>query len=242
MINILLIDDNLHYSKNLINYISKQCDEIRLYKILTNGKDALNTIENESEKIDIILLDLKLPSITGINIINKLEEDNFTKFYDSIIVISGESTMIREIMDNKYIHTYINKLEGFEKIVKEINLLCKIKEKQKIPIEKKIDLELEHLHYNNKLIGTKYIREALLLIASNESLHTKDLKNNVYKIIAKKYSKNVNNIKCNINNATEMMNCDCKKEVLMQYFRNYDYSMVVTPKQVIDEILIKIAK
>ena len=72
MLNLLIIDDNLYYSKNLINIIMENDSEYKIYKILTNGKEAFDTIINEKEKIDIILLDLNIPKCNGLEILERI--------------------------------------------------------------------------------------------------------------------------------------------------------------------------
>ena len=68
----------------------------------------------------------------------------------------------------------------------------------------------------------------------------KDLKNYVYPIVAKKHNVSVHNVKCNINNATVMMNCECEKRIIMEYFGYFDEKAEVKPKQVIETILNKV--
>ena len=77
MVNILFVDDNYNYSKNLINKVMEQNSDVRLFKFLTDGKEALQVITNEFDKIDIVILDLKLPGFSGIDILEKIDEENF---------------------------------------------------------------------------------------------------------------------------------------------------------------------
>lgn len=74
MVNVLVVDDNFNYSKNLINIIAKDNPRIRLYNICTDGKEAINIITSKQDDIDIILLDLKLPNYDGIEILNYIEK------------------------------------------------------------------------------------------------------------------------------------------------------------------------
>ena len=60
MINILVADDNLYFSMNLINYINKNNESIRVCCIAKDGKEALKML-NEEKNIDIVLLDYKMP-------------------------------------------------------------------------------------------------------------------------------------------------------------------------------------
>lgn len=71
MLNMLVIEDNVIECQQLINIISSQISDLKLYSMTFNGKDALDILEKD--KIDIILLDLILPDISGINIIEYIE-------------------------------------------------------------------------------------------------------------------------------------------------------------------------
>lgn len=242
MFNILVINDNLRYSKNLINFILKNNSSIKLIGIASNGKEALNYLTSKEYNIDIILLDLKLPYYNGIKLLENLKMQNLSNYDQSIIVISAETSLLSSIINEKCIYSYINKIEGFEKILNELNNLIELKTNQynEIYLQDKILKELKYLNYNDKFIGTKYLLEAITLIAKNTFFNSTNLKRDVYPIIASKHKKTVHNIKCNINNATVIMNCDCKKEVIMQYFHFNDKKSEAKPKQVIDTILSKL--
>lgn len=240
MINLLIIDDNLYYSKTLINMIAENNSNFKLYKILTNGKEALDTIINEKDFIDIILLDLKMPILNGLELLKEIHYKELYSYKNSIIVISGEAEMIAKLRNNPYIYSFIYKTQGFSRILDSINELAKLKEENKENLEEKIKNELKLLKFSDKLVGTKYLYEAILLISQNPNLYMKDLKNYIYPIIAKKYNVSVHNIKCNINNATIIMNCDCEKRIIMNYFGFFDEKAEVKPKQVIEAIFKKV--
>lgn len=238
MLNLLIIDDNLYYSKNLINIIMENDSEYKIYKILINGKEAFDTIINEKEKIDIILLDLNIPKCNGLEILERIKQNNLKKYLSSIIVISGRLDMIAKLKNNPYLYTFINKTQGFEQILRTIHELSEFKKESNI--ENKIKEQLKLLKFSNKLIGTKYLYDAILLILRNEDLYQKSLKQDIYPIIAKKYNVSAHNIKCNINNATVLMNCECEKNIVMNYFGFFDKKAEAKPKQVIEEIINKI--
>lgn len=132
MVNVLVVEDNIYYSKSLINILSDACPKMRLYKIYTNGREALDIIKSPKNDIDIILLDLNLPEYSGIQILKYMESNKLVKFKNSVIVISGEVDLILQIRNNPYLFSYINKTSGIEKILVEINNLIKIKEDENI--------------------------------------------------------------------------------------------------------------
>lgn len=66
-----------------------------------------------------------------------------------------------------------------------------------------------------------------------------NLQRDIYPIVAKTYHKTINNIKCNINNATEAMYYKCEARFLKEYFSFYD-DRKPTTKTVVYTVLNKI--
>ncbi len=87
--------------------------------------------------------------------------------------------------------------------------------------------ELKKINYNFKYNGTRYLMESIMLIIKNEKFDDMNLKRDIFPIIAKNNNKSINNIKVNINNATEMMFYDCSQEKLNDYF---GYKVMTKPK------------
>lgn len=83
----LIVDDQLNCIKNLISSILKNEEKIRLIDVATNGIEALNILNKN--KIDIILLDLKMPKMNGVELIKKLEKQQNNIYEKSIIIITG---------------------------------------------------------------------------------------------------------------------------------------------------------
>lgn len=239
MVNVLVVEDNFYYSKNLINLISDTNPKMRLYKISTDGKEAIDIIKNKGNDIDIILLDLKLPRYSGIQILNYIEKNNLIKFKNSIIVISGEVDLMLQIRSNPYLYSYVNKMSCLDNVLKEINKLIEIKEQEKSSIEYIVCEELKKLHYNFSYVGTKYLLEVILLLYNEKNWEDIKLEKTIYPILAKNHKKTVNNIKTNIINATELMYCSNDISIINKYFNFYDNEKP-TPKQVISTIIDKL--
>lgn len=80
----LIIDDEISCIKKLISYIFKNEENVRLLDIASNGIEALEILDKN--KADIILLDLKMSKMNGINLIEKLERQKLKIYEKSIIV------------------------------------------------------------------------------------------------------------------------------------------------------------
>lgn len=80
---ILVIDDEQNFCNLVAKYLSKQG-----YKALTayNGEEGFNLVI--AEKPDLIILDIIMPEMDGIDFFRKLEETNNNI---PVIVISGDT-------------------------------------------------------------------------------------------------------------------------------------------------------
>ena len=81
---ILVVDDEPFLSEVLYEFLRKDYDVVSV----RNGKDALKQL-NSSQALDLIICDVSLPDITGMDIYNYLQKET-PGFEKKIIFISGE--------------------------------------------------------------------------------------------------------------------------------------------------------
>lgn len=204
MLNILIADDNIYYVKSLVNFVIGKNSSIKISNIASNGLEVLKIIQENPNKIDLILLDLKMPKLNGIETLNEIYNMNL-EHYPSIFIISGENRLINKVIKHPLVTdiiyktenmiTIYNKLKNYEE---KLNYLT-IKEE----LSKKISSELLYIGYNPSHIGTQYIKECILEIYKKRgSEYTQNLENYVYKRIAFLHDKSIQNIKSNIIKAT----------------------------------------
>lgn len=240
MVNILIADDNIYYAKTLMNIINNDINEyIKVTNIAVDGKETLDILQNN--KIDIALLDLKMPIYDGLYILNKLKEKQINKYKQSIIVISGESEMIYKMRDQPCVYCVLDKLCSISDITSKIQELVRYKKeaKEELNIKNKIIRQLQYLNYNLSHKGTQYLIEAILIIYNSNEHDIFNLQEDIYPVIAKRYAKSIYNIKCDINKANDYMYRVCKGERIRKYFKFFDNSKP-TVKNVIYTILNKI--
>ncbi len=241
MINILIIDDNLDYATNLLNLIKSRSNDINVCGIAKNGKIALDLINNSKTRIDVILLDLKLPYYDGEYVLNKIIDKD--KYEDSIVIISGEINLINKLHRNKMINAIISKSMGLDYLVQRINEIFCYKEKikqSKIYKEKIID-ELRLLNYDMTFKGTKYLIETIEFIIINDIIENYNLEKDVYKYISLKYNATVHNIKCNIIRSNTNMYYSCEIKKLKKYF-NMDGDIRPKTKTIIDTVISNVTR
>ncbi|MBP1840589.1 response regulator [Formosa algae] len=90
VLKILLIEDDMIEVMKLNRSISS----LKLnHKIIeaNNGEDALKILERKEDLPDIILLDLNMPKINGIEFLNILKQDDVLKYIPTIILTTSSN-------------------------------------------------------------------------------------------------------------------------------------------------------
>lgn len=236
MLNILIIEDNVIQCKQLINNISNLISNIKVSNISFTGKEALRILSTSN--IDIILLDMILPDMSGLQILEFIEENNLNKYLNSTIIISSNIHLYSHLINNPYICTSISKPINWN-ILKDI-LSHLIEEKNEAynnnNLKCKINKELNYLNYNLAHVGTHYLCDCIYEIYIYHNKNTFNLSKNIYPIIAKKNNTNVTNIKCNIFQASVNSYYECDENRMQNYFGKKFYSKPKT-KDIIYTVL-----
>lgn len=228
MIKTLIIDNNLQYSKNILNNILSRFKDIQVLYIASTYQEGIDIILKN--QVDLIFLDLKLPDYNGFKIIEDLKYVDCLK-KPRIIIVSGDSELLEQAIKSNNVCEIIRKIDDYESIYEKIgNIVNDIRyEINHKKVEESIFMEILDLGYKLKYNGTQYIIEAIKYIYVSNNFDLLDnLEQNVYKFISLKYKKSINNIKTNIIKATN------KRE--NEKMKLYD----LTPKQTIITILNKI--
>lgn len=243
MINVLLVENDMNYGKNLINKLARKNKEFRLCGLTNNIKDTISILNNI--EIDIILINLALSECK--KIINLL---GMKKCENLVILILNEKNEINIINNGlkRRLNNYIIKSNDIGKdtdiidslfiLKSEIHLSKKSKIKE-MKIKSKINEELKYLGYNLEYLGSKYLSEAIYILYITKNYQNCNLERDIYPIIAKKNGKSINNIKCNIKNATNIMYYENEEEKIIEYLKDYNI-IKPQPKKIILTILNRI--
>ena len=127
MNNLLIIEGDLIQSHFLINSICKKIQKTRLCGVISTGKEAMEFIKNND--IDVIILDLELPDMLGVNIINHIDKNRMSKYKSSIIVITEEMAFLEEIIHSEYVFSYYSKNNDIDFLISQIKELLIQKQK-----------------------------------------------------------------------------------------------------------------
>lgn len=234
--NILIIEDNLQYLKEMLNYVISKLKNVQLSFIATSIEEAIDIIN--SNHIDLVFLDLKLSVSEEINVIEKIRILNGIREPDIIII--STNIALKDRIKKLYCNVnVIERMSSYECIYKEISrIIYKVNySQQEDKMKSKVMSELVLLGYDFKYKGTIYIFEAINFIYRNNSFDLLDnLEGNVYNYIALKYHKSVNNIKTNIIKATNIAWIYQDKSATKTYLA---LKIKPTPKIIISTILTK---
>jgi two-component system response regulator len=131
-VEILLVEDNLNDAEMTIralrnnnlsnNIIHLKDGEMALDFIFGTGQYRGRDI---SKKPKVILLDLKMPKVDGMEVLRKIKSSDFTKFIPVVVLTSSKEDPDIQQCYRFGVNSYIVKpveFESFQKIVSELGL------------------------------------------------------------------------------------------------------------------------
>lgn len=139
-VEILIVEDNPHDAELAIRALRKQNLANKLIH-LTDGAEALDFLfakgkyadRNAEIKPKVIFLDLKMPKVNGLQVLEKIKMDDRTRFIPVVIVTSSaedpDVTRAYELGANSYIVKPVA-FENFAKIISELGMYWLVINKQ----------------------------------------------------------------------------------------------------------------
>jgi CheY-like chemotaxis protein len=89
-LEILLIEDDAIEIMKINRVLSSMPENHKIIEV-NNGEDALKHLESKDKLPDIILLDLNMPKINGIEFLSVLKNDDRLKFLPTIILTTSNN-------------------------------------------------------------------------------------------------------------------------------------------------------
>lgn len=119
---ILLIEDNLDDEELTIRSL-RRANIANGIVVARNGADALTTLANMKSLPCVILLDLKLPKIDGLEVLRRIRTDARTRLLPVVVLTS--STEERDIIEsyNLGANSYIRKPVAFDQFTEAVRQL-----------------------------------------------------------------------------------------------------------------------
>lgn len=220
-IRVCIADDNKELTLSMAKYLSKN-EKIEVVKVCNNGEEVLKVLDEE--KIDVLILDIIMPYMDGIGVLEKLNEEKEQNEIPKVIIVSAIAHdswrlkllklgvsyyMIKPLNMNLLIKRIIDVYED------DINI-------QRQNIEKDILQKLHELAIYPNLIGYNYIKESIQILIERHGF-TNNFRENVYSIIAEKNGVREFTIEKAINNAIHT-SWSKNKEKIISVFKSKIYS------------------
>lgn len=204
---VLVVDNN----ENVTARISKQFSShavINVVKTIENGTEALDYITNHKNDFDVLVMDLILPEVDGLTILQKMKELNIKK---KVIVITSYKKEYTVNMTNNYGVSYYM-LKPFSILALETRIL-ELGNRENIKtlelndddreVHVAISKLLHQLGIPSHIKGYTYIRESVFLFYKNSDSYG-GITKEIYPEVAIRYSTTASRVERAIRHAIEV--------------------------------------
>ncbi|MGM0436728.1 MAG: sporulation transcription factor Spo0A [Bacillota bacterium] len=225
-VEVLLVDDNREFCNLLKDYI-ENVDEFEVVGLAHNGNEGLEKIE-ELEP-DVLILDLIMPHLDGIGVMEEMNEMSFSKNIKTIVLTAfGQEDITKRVVELGADY-YIMKPFDLEKLVDRIKQMMNnnldetddfiMSGENNQKIEVRITEILHKLGVPAHIKGYLYLREAIESVIMNVELLgaiTKEL----YPEVADKFNTTASRVERAIRHAIEVAWERGNEKELKKYFEN----------------------
>lgn len=226
-INVLMIDDNEYIVNKVKEYFSKH-EVIDLVLTAVNGKIGLDYIKNRQDEYDLILMDLIMPEVDGIAILESMKESGINKHV--IVLTSYKKEYTVKAVSEYNIDYYMLKpfnMESLEKRILEIMNVKEVKYSDKEnDLRIKISDMLHKLGMPSHIRGYQYIRDGIMMMYKEPDM-LKGITKEIYPELANKYDTTSSRVERAIRHAIEVSWARGDYQLMEKYFGNsvdYDRS------------------
>lgn len=203
-VRVVVVDDNEAVLRSVREYFRNNT-VINIVGTFNNGRDGLDYVLNYPNEYDLLIIDLILPHLDGIKVLEEMKSKKITK---KIIVLSSfkDDFTIRKVQT---LNADYFMLKPIDMEVIERRILDLIEQKNELKLAKsgKIELEVSTLLHDlgipSHVRGYRYIREGVLLLYANENVATLVTKE-LYPQIADKYQTTSSRVERAIRHAIEI--------------------------------------
>lgn len=172
---IIVVDDDKIIRMGLIKILSKLFENHEVVSDFQNGALALEYLKENEGKIDLVITDIKMPVMTGIEFVEKAT--NELKYPPIFLVLSGydEFTYVRDTMKYGAFNYLLKpiKKDELKKVVEEVELKLKELKKTDKIINKSIEVIkkdfFKHILFSNAEINLKTDKALLENIQLDEN-------------------------------------------------------------------------
>ena len=203
-IKVVVVDDNEAVLSSVKKYFNNS-ELINIVGTFNNGKVALDYLINNSSEYDLAILDILLPQIDGIKILQEMKNNNINK--KTMILSSFKDDYTIRRLQSYGVSYYMLKPIDLDILNGRILDLFDEAEKVKYSNDSTIEVEVSSILHNlgipSHVKGYKYIREGIMLLYSSEdSMHL--ITKEIYPEIALKFNTTSSRVERAIRHAIEI--------------------------------------
>lgn len=203
-IKVVVVDDNEAVLSSVKKYFNNS-ELINIVGTFNNGKVALDYLINNSSEYDLAILDILLPQIDGIKILQEMKNNNINK--KTMILSSFKDDYTIRRLQSYGVSYYMLKPIDLDILNGRILDLFDEAEKVKYSNDSTIEVEVSSMLHNlgipSHVKGYKYIREGIMLLYSSEdSMHL--ITKEIYPEIATRYNTTSSRVERAIRHAIEI--------------------------------------
>lgn len=233
MIRVMVADDNIDLNNMYCKFLTKDKD----IEIISQTTDGQKTLEKYQElKPDLLLLDLEMPKMSGLEIINYLSKDPNEKSKKNIIVISGKAEIRANLWNMSKVYMSFSKPADFDLILHQIHDFIKEKELKNREISEK-----EIVSFLHSINAKSHQKNILLLIQAIYIAYKKPFLlrniNDLYQYIGNKENISSTGVKWSIRNSIRNINKNIPADKLYNIYHLPNFDRSITPKYFFDNTI-----
>ncbi|PZD93449.1 sporulation transcription factor Spo0A [Paenibacillus sambharensis] len=220
-IEVLLADDNREFTNLLSEYIAEQSD-MTVSGVAYNGEEVLRLLEESRKTPDILILDIIMPHLDGLGVLERLRDMNLNPMPKIIMLTAfgqenitqkavqlGASYYILKPFDMEILANRIRQLVGNPAVVSGSNYTSSLPKSNVVPIAKGKNLDanitsiIHEIGVPAHIKGYQYLREAITMVYNNIEILGAITKT-LYPAIAEKFKTTPSRVERAIRHAIEV--------------------------------------
>ena len=203
-VNVLVVDNDEKTTDSIKKYFSSH-SSINVVKTCSNGKEALDYILHFPDKFDLILMDILLPIVDGIELLDKMKHNFISK---KVIIISGyKKDLIIDRLSSYEVNYCMLKPFSMESLEKRIIEIYEEEDKPNHNSSDNVLLSISNILHSlgmpSHIKGYQYIRDSILMMYDNPEM-IGGITKEIYPEVADKYETTSSRVERAIRHAIEV--------------------------------------